>query len=299
MRTAPAALKTWLAANNVAWRADLVTIVLSDGVTKYRWTTADGNIAYGGNLFYAAGPNGPLVKRSAYNCAARLVIDTLDLELVGGGYTIAGSALPLLGAQGYFDGARVQIDHAIGSDPNAAIAGTGGGVIPSFFEGRIAGVEPKAMSLRMRLKSELVALNQLLPRFLLQHQCGNAVYDANCTMSRATFTLTGAASGVPTTTTVPTTTAALTAKASGYFNLGVLRFTQGPNNGLARAVQNWDGTTFTLALPFPSAPLAGNTFTVYPGCDRSKGRCLTVFNNLAHYRGFPHMPSPEAGSWYA
>lgn len=300
MRTASAGLQAWLAANNAAWRADLITLTAVDG-TVYRWTTADGDIAYAGNLFRTAGFYGPVVQRGGYSNAARLTIDTLDLTLTGGGFQILGKPIPQQGVLGYFDGGRVKVDHLIGAGPNQAIAGIsnggiGGGVIPSFFEGRVAQVEPKEPSLLLRLKSELFVLNQLLPRFPLQPQCGNAVYDANCGLSRAAFTLSGAASGTPTKTNVPTASAALTAKAAGYFDLGVLKFISGKNNGVRRAVTHWDGTNFALALPFPFTPLAGDTFTVYPGCDRSRARCLSPFNNLAQYRGYPHIPAPEAGS---
>lgn len=295
MRTAPAGLQAWLAANNIAWRADLITLTVLDG-TVYRWTTADGDLAYSGNLFRTAGPFGPVIQRSGYNNGCRLVVDTLDIALTGGGYQILGKPIPQQGVLGYFDGARVKVDHAIGAGPNQAIAGSAGGVIGSFFEGLVAQVEPKGPALLLRCKSEIFKLNQLLPKFPLQPQCGNAVYDANCGLSKAAFTVVGAADGSPTTRAIHTSSAAVTAHGAGYYNLGVLKFTSGKNNQVKRAVQSWDGATFTMALPFPVAPAAGDTFTVYPGCNKSASDCTGKFNNNAQNRGFRHIPAPEAGS---
>jgi len=148
----------------------------------------------------------------------------------------------------------------------------------------------------LRVKSSLNELNQVLPKFLIQPACGYAVYDVNCGLSRAAFTLTGTASGVPTTTTVPTATAGLTAKAAGYFDLGVLAFTSGTLNGTRRSIQSWAGNVFTLGIPLPSAPAAGDGLSVYPGCHRTKADCGPAkFNNLVAFRGYPHVPSPEAG----
>lgn len=292
MRSCSPTAKTWLAANNVAWRGDTILLTLADGVTVFRWTTADLPLAIGGHVFYSGGANAPLVQRSQYTQNSKLTVDTLDITLTGGGFTINGQTLPQLGVAGYFRGARVQVDHYFGDNPAHAISLGGVG---SFFEGRVGQVEPHGPNLILHLNSELIALNILLPKFVLAPSCGNAVYDQGCALSRAAFTLSGAASGTPTARTIATTSAALTAKAAGYFSLGVLRFTSGANNGKARAVKAWDGTTFTVQLPFPVAPAAADTFTVYPGCDRTESTCLFTFNNLANYRGYSHIPSSESG----
>ena len=35
---------------------------------------------------------------------------------------------------------------------------------------------------------------------------------------------------------------------------------------------------------------AGDAFTVYPGCDKTRNTCLNKFNNLLRFRGFPYTP---------
>lgn len=292
MRTLPAGLATWLAANNVTHRADTFKVTLADG-TIYRWTTFETDLVISANTFLAGGTGAaPLVKRGPYSQNSRLVIDTLDLELLGKGFTIGGIALPLKAAQGYFDFARVQVDHIIMPTPGDV---TTFGPIASFFEGRVAQVEPVGPNVHLRLKSELEALNVMLPKFLAQPACGNVIYDTNCALVKASWTDPGTVSS-STTTTVTTGTAAITAKAADFYNGGVIRFTSGALSGLRRAIADWATPTLTLALPLPSAPAGGVTFDVYPNCLGQKTQCNSKFSNLVHFRGYPHVPTQEGGS---
>ena len=45
--------------------------------------------------------------------------------------------------------------------------------------------------------------------------------------------------------------------------------------------------------PLPFAPMTGDAFTVYAGCDHTQGTCQNRFNNLANFRGFPYVPPPQ------
>lgn len=292
MKTAPAAVVSFLATKpDYLWRADLFTFTLLDGST-YRWTSCDQNLTIGANTWLA---NGAVLSRGNLRQTSRLEVDTLDVILggtlkLGVTTTSNGTSLALLAANGLFDEARLQLDHLVGAYPGDVSKGP----IMGWYEGRVAGVDPDPQEVKLTIRSELETLStQLLPKFLFVPACLHAVYDPNCGLSRAAFTLAGAVSGSPTATAVPTATAALTAKAAGYFNLGVLAFTNGVNAGVRRAVRAWDGTTFTLSLPLPVPPIAGDAFTVYPGCARTKADCDGKFGNLVNFRGFVHIPSTE------
>lgn len=305
MRTVPPLLVAWLATKPTAvFIADLVTITLGDGATVYRWTTAEVAISVGGNTyqtFEAVTGNGvaPGIEIGEYVNQYLPAVDTLGVTLTGG--SIGGKSLGELARQGYFDFARIRLDKLLGPDPQTAV--TWGG-ITSLFEGRIGLADPQGMQVVLTCDAETVSLNQQRPLVVLQPSCNYTVYDANCMpagsgLTRAGFTLSGAASGVPTTKTIPTTSAALTAKAAGYFDLGVITFTSGALIGTSVDVETWDGTTFTLAgVPPAVAPAAGDTFTVYPGCPLTRAGCAK-FTNIGpsgHWRGFDRIPSSESGS---
>jgi hypothetical protein len=46
-----------------------------------------------------------------------------------------------------------------------------------------------------------------------------------------------------------------------------------------------------LAFLFPVD--VGDEFQLLPGCDRTLATCTNVFNNSAHFGGFPYIPTPE------
>lgn len=294
MRTAPGALKTYLdAGGNTTLRADLVALTLVDGSTIYRWTTWDRDLVVGGQTYRTVGTLGPLVRRGRYSQSARLSVDTLDLSLIGGAFTIGGLSLGLSAIRGYFDGARVQIDHLIMPAPGDVSLGP----ISSFFEGRVASVEPRGPDLSLRVKSELEALNVMLPKFLLQPSCGNTVFDVNCGLVKATYTTAATVSG-STSAAITTATAGITGKAAHYYQLGVITFTSGVLSGQTFAVAESIAGALTLALPLATLPSNGDTFSAVPGCDRKRATCATKWaaSNLAQFRGYPHIPAAEGGA---
>lgn len=308
MRTAPTALKTWLAVpgNTASIRADLITITLLGGVflgvtvapgAVLRWTTWPNDLVVSGNTFNGSGAgSAPVVKRGTYSQSAQLTIDTLDVTL-GGPFSIGGKSLGALAAAGYFRGGTIQVDHLIMAFPGDVGVGalSAGGPIPKWFSGPISIAEMQGPNTTLRCKSELELFNIQLPKFDVQPTCGNAVYDANCTLSKATFTTapqTVIASPAPTVSSFAFTGAFVV----NYFNLGVVVFTSGALAGQKRMVTtSTAGTTVLLTLQraFSVAPAAGDTFTVYPGCDKSLLRCGVTFNNLVNFRGLPFAPTSQ------
>lgn len=288
-RIGPGALRTYLASNNVACRADLITLTLVDA-TVYRWTTFERDLTVGGSTYLAVGGSAaPYFKRSSIQQSAQLEVDTLDVTL-GGTWLVGGKTLGQLAVAGYFDGARLQIDHLIMPTPGDVSLGT----IPFWFEGRIACVEPRGLEIVLRCKSELEALNMPLPRFLLQAQCNNVFCDTNCGLLRADYTdVAGFDSGSGTTIRVQSNWGG--AYPAHWFALGIVSFTSGVLAGMRFGIQDYDGDyTITLALPLPQVPAVGDVFTVTAGCDRSRAKCAS-YSNLARYRGYPHIPTPESG----
>ncbi len=67
------------------------------------------------------------------------------------------------------------------------------------------------------------------------------------------------------------------------------------NAGTVAPSANGNGL-FILTQPLPYAPAASDTFTVYPGCDKSQRTCKLKFNNLANFGGFPYTPTPETAA---
>jgi uncharacterized phage protein (TIGR02218 family) len=80
------------------------------------------------------------------------------------------------------------------------------------------------------------------------------------------------------------------AQPNGYFSLGNLVGVTGDNAGFLRQIRVDDvgSTTGHLSLfsPFPVDVVAGDTFTMSPGCDRLLQTCVTKFDNLKNNRAY-------------
>ncbi len=86
---------------------------------------------------------------------------------------------------------------------------------------------------------------------------------------------------------------------TGYFTQGTITFTSGMNQGLSRFVTqytnpNGSGGIVTIIDALPVAPVAGDKFVIYPGCDRSQTSCRYKFFNINNFGGFPFLPAPES-----
>lgn len=81
----------------------------------------------------------------------------------------------------------------------------------------------------------------------------------------------------------------------GYYAQGWVVFNTGVNSGVERMVLGYSGGTFTVVPGLPFTPGVGDTFTIYPGCDKQQQTCAQKFSNLINFGGFPYVPTPEVG----
>jgi uncharacterized phage protein (TIGR02218 family) len=89
--------------------------------------------------------------------------------------------------------------------------------------------------------------------------------------------------------------------ADSWFRFGKLAWTSGANAGrIAEVKGHAKGSTVTLTLwqraPSPVEP--GDGFTVTAGCDKTLTTCRARFDNIANFRGFPHMPGNDRAFAY-
>lgn len=70
---------------------------------------------------------------------------------------------------------------------------------------------------------------------------------------------------------------------------GEFTFTSGANAGFIREAKldpNQNGGIIQFWDAFPFAPSEGDTFTLTPGCDRTRETCRDHYQNLVHFRGY-------------
>jgi uncharacterized phage protein (TIGR02218 family) len=280
VKTATAPLIALLNSGQPIRKADLYTLALADG-TIVRATSADIAVAWAGNTYLPR----PLFTRSRTRTVIGVEVDTQDVTIYPASSDFLGGVSWQQAVRtGALDGAWWRVDVAYFSDWGLPPVG----VLANFY-GRVAEASPAQSEIAVQVKSALELLNQQFPRNLYQAVCLHTVYDTGCAVAKATYTATGT---VASTSSVSGFTSAL-AQASGYFALGVLTFTSGPNVGLKRTVKSFTSGAFTFVLPLPVSPGIGDTFSVFAGCDKLQATCVAKFSNLARFRGFPEIPVPE------
>jgi uncharacterized phage protein (TIGR02218 family) len=186
-------------------------------------------------------------------------------------------------ARGALDGAVVQRDRWFFAYPGSPPVGG----VPMFY-GFTASIDKLSRTQAvMKVKSDLVLLDIRMPRNLYQPNCNYTIYDQNCGVAQASYVNHAAVGASPTTVFIPWT------GASAQFTGGLVTFSSGPCVNLSRTIKSADTTGLTLAYPLPEAPLAGDLFAAYPGCDRTYGGGCAYFANQSRFRATPNVPPPE------
>lgn len=265
-------------------QADLYTFTLVGGAV-YRYTSADRDLTIGGNTFSSLGPR---IARGKTKLTNDLQADSIDITIFAKlTDTIGGTGWLAALASGAFDGATVLVQRFL-SD---AWTNTALGVIHQF-QGMVGSTTIDRGKAQMKVNSQLILLNKMMPRNIILPTCLHTLYDSGCGLTKSAFATAGSVAAGSTASSIMAALAA----ATGYYDLGTIVFTSGALNGISRTVKQYTfGTTsqFSLLQALPSVPSPGDTFNIYPGCDKLLATCTNKFANKANYRGFDFVPQPE------
>jgi uncharacterized phage protein (TIGR02218 family) len=268
--------------NNTEFRmADLYTITLKSG-TVLRYTTWDSNLVVLGNTFLTGPPN---IERTHIEEKLGMDVSTIEITIKAGLSDLVNGT-PILQAigLGLWDGAAFRIDRLF-MDSSGNQTGT---VIR--FSGVVGPVDELTRSyVKFTVNAGTQYLTMQLPPIIMQPNCTHTLFDAGCSLVKASFAENNAVQGGSTVNKI----ISLSAKTDGYYDNGQIVFTSGPNNGLTKAVKQYFGQQFFFNSPLPFLPSAGDAFTAYPGDDKTQATCTNKFSNLANFGGFPYVPVPE------
>jgi uncharacterized phage protein (TIGR02218 family) len=82
---------------------------------------------------------------------------------------------------------------------------------------------------------------------------------------------------------------------TAIYKKGLITVTSGLNINLSMEVKNFDATTGKVELfaRMPYLFAAGDTFNIYPGCDKKRTTCSFVYSNIVNFRGEPDVPHDD------
>jgi len=291
----PGALAELLNSRTAVGCIDLYTFTLPGGQVL-RWTGGDQAVTVNG----ATWSLGPGLQRGRTRLSVGIEVDSLEVtafEGVGGAQAVQIAGTPLLPyiARGGFEHARMSLER--GFLPIEHMARLNPPVVGTllWFTGRVAETQGDRTQQKLTIKSDTELLDVMVPTEVYQPGCSNTLYDGACGVNRHAMSV----AGVSISAGDATRTRFIHAlpQPAGYFDLGVVRFTSGPNTGVSRTVKRQTGQgnagELVVLQPFPFAITAGDAFVIYPGCNKTQATCEGKFKNLIRFRGKPYVPAAE------
>jgi uncharacterized phage protein (TIGR02218 family) len=276
-----------------AWRNDTTaapyvtefyTWTLSSGAV-IRWTSADRDMTWNGNAY----PRGPGIARGQISRQVGTQVSSLDVTLQYDD-SVLQNGIPLAKfiASGGFSFSTFLFERAYSAAPSMPIVGT----LPKFA-GRMTQLKDAGeTTATLTVSNWMSLLNVQVPVNVWQPPCLHTLFDAGCSLNRDDWAQAGIVQGSSDTLTVFTDIMT----ESGWFDLGKIVFTSGANAGQARTIKAQSGGVVALVRGLSTAPVPGDTFIAYPGCDLTSATCLSKFDNLTHRKGYDFIPTAETAA---
>lgn len=176
---------------------------------------------------------------------------------------------------------RVTIWKGFSNDPD-------GELIVQYTGGVIGAKPDEAGTITLTCMGDVSTLLRNGPAAVFQRPCRHAVYHGKCGLSLAAFQTAGTVTDISADGLTLIVTAA-SAQADTYYRAGIIEY-----DGAKEMIISHAGSTLTLAAPLPGLLAAftddgSASVSIAPGCDLTTATCLSRFDNLDNFGGFPWM----------
>lgn len=154
-----------------------------------------------------------------------------------------------------------------------------------YWKGRL--LSAKATESKIELECEPIYTSIRRPglRAKFEYGCRHVLYGRGCGVNRELYKHEGTVIGISGGLNV-SVSGIVGVFPDGYFTGGIIF----DEDGASRFIVAHVGAVLTMSRPLPSI-VGASTARVYPGCDHLRTTCLTKFNNLDNFGGFPWVPS--------
>ena len=160
----------------------------------------------------------------------------------------------------------------------------------SYWKGRILSVKVDGFEIKFSCESIFSSLKRVGLRARYERSCRHTLYDAQCGISMDILRQTGTVL-VQSNTTL--TVVGADSKPDGYFTGGMVKDV----NEVYRFINGHSGTQISVSKPY-YRNIVSEEVVLYPGCDKTTDMCISKYNNIVNYGGFPYIPpkNPFDGS---
>ena len=270
-KSASAALLTHLAGSTLTV-CTLWKVTRKDGAV-YGFTDHDQPVTYLGVVYEAATGH----TASSIKTTAQLSVDNLEVQGMLSSSTLTDAEL----MAGLWDFAAMEVVLVNYTDLTMGHLWLRGGTLGNIKTGR--------HNFIAELRGMTQPLQQTVGR-VYTPACDADLGDTRCGVVLGNFTVTGS---VTATTSAHAFTDTARAEANGYFEGGLVTWTSGLNNTYQMEVKSFANGVVTLQQYMPNAIVVGDTYSMSAGCDKLRATCVSKFNNILNFRGFPDVPGMD------
>jgi uncharacterized phage protein (TIGR02218 family) len=301
MKTFPAGLDTLLATGTYVF-ADLYDFTLGWDSSHLRYTTADTDVVYGGNRYTSKGPYfDQVASQSRGHWKLGVDVDSWQVTIqpsiidpvTGANFPAQIYNLPWLEQvrNGALDAATVDIHRAYWAawpQPWSSPL-TPTYVLVDLFAGRVAQIDVSRTAAYITINSWVELLQRQMPRNVFSAGCRFTLFDQGCQLVRSSFQQ----AGVVVTVANDQIFSINVGQPDGYFTLGTIQWVTGSNTPYSKSISQHATNVIYLRSAMPYQVMVGDSFFIWPGCDKTLATCTNTFNNAINFGGFPFIPAPE------
>jgi len=277
MKNLPSALQSHLdtGATTLCWCWRLTR---TDGV-QLGFTDHDRNLTFDGTNFDADSG----FTSSELASSVGLSVDNMEAE----GALQSGHLNEADLAKGLYDNAAVEVWRVNWADVSERVL---------VRKGNLGEVTTQDGAFLAEIRGLAHELNQTQGR-VFQGQCDADLGDARCTVDLDDPAFKGSGTVVTPLSSTRFTASGLDSFDAGWFTRGFLTWDTGNNAGQKMEVKLHANTGGAVTIGVWQTPAVGiaasDTFTIRAGCDKQFSTCRDKFNNVAFFRGFPHIPGND------
>jgi uncharacterized phage protein (TIGR02218 family) len=275
-------LISYLGSAKEFFMCDLYEITLQSGLV-YRYASYDQDIAVSGVKYSHKGPH---FKRSQIKLSSGISVDKLTITVYSDtSDLISGTPMMQVAHNGGFDEAELSLYRCFMSAPGVVVGAV------EMFGGYVDVDNGGGLEMKWVVKSGVQKLNVDYPLRKYYPTCPYSIYNTGCSLSLSAYITVGTITGVSSYQDFNTTVS----KADGYYEQGGIEFTSGTLSGVSAPVESSYLTNgrIVMSIPMDDSPAVGDTFKIYPGCDKTPATCKSKFNNFSRNRATPYIPLEE------
>lgn len=283
MKDCSEVLKAYLNSATEIYKCDLYEIILSGG-TVLRYADYDADLTLPDDRKFLC--TGPIFARGQTKLTSKIEVDSMSVSVYADASDVVGSTPWISAAQnGAFDEAKLTLYKCFMSSPHIVVDAL------EWFSGYVDVEGGNGLEMSWKVKSEIQKLNVDYPTRKFYPTCPFSLYDAKCGLNIADYTKAGTITKVISQQEIHTDLVFT----DGYYDLGGVIFTSGEliNSSMSIKKSSAADGQIIFIVSLDSLPAKGDTFNIYPGCNKTPAMCKDKFNNLAHNCATPFIPLKE------